>query len=88
MAAFISHEFGVYMLIYALEEWQNAGYFAAYKIRESLAEYFNRAISGGCDSFNEYEEYIQFFVKERRDHPLATVNEMYHKAIDTFLTNS
>jgi hypothetical protein len=81
MAAFISHEFGVYMLMGALEERQDAGYFAAYKIRESLAEYFNRPISGGCASFNEYEEYIQFFDNERHAHPLATVKEMYHSAM-------
>lgn len=48
----ISHEFGIYLLKDVLADTQAFKDFSCYQITESLAEYFNRTITGGHGKFD------------------------------------
>lgn len=84
---FISHEFGIYLLKDVLSDTPAFRDFSCYKITESLAEYFNRTITGVQHSFVRYdEEAIQFYAALRKSNPTIGVKEMFLRAKEAFIS--
>ena len=84
---FISHEFGIYLLKDVLSDTPAFRDFSCYKITESLAEYFNRTITGVHHSFVRYdEEAIPFYAALRKSNPTIGVKEMFLRAKEAFIS--
>lgn len=83
-AGFISHEFGIYLLMDILadtEAFQEYGY---YGLTEGLAEYFNTLVSGGLTDWSAGAEYMDFYKQLRAEHPEITAREMFLRAADVY----
>lgn len=86
VAKLINHEFGIYLLKDVLSETRAFKDFSCYKITESLAEYFNRTITGGHYEFDWNDEYINFYRFLRDNNPSIGTKEMYLKAEEKFVS--
>lgn len=81
---FISHEFGIYLLIDILFNrgiLNSSNIFTYYQLFESLAEYYNERICGGCKYFDNFNESIDFYRTLKHHNPLISPEEMILNAI-------
>ncbi|RDY27850.1 hypothetical protein CHL78_007550 [Romboutsia weinsteinii] len=81
MSKFISHEFGIYLLVDILFNMDSFNMFSHYQLLESLAEYYNELICGGCKYFNEFSEYIDFYRTLQQNNTSISPKEMFLNAI-------
>lgn len=75
---FVSHEFGIYLLKEILSD-TNAfkDLLSNYKAIESLAEFYNRTISGGYNNFYWYDDYLRMYENIIIENPSITIKEMF-----------
>lgn len=85
LSKFISHEFGIYLLIDILfnrEILNSSNILTYYQLFESLAEYYNERICGGCKYFDNFNNYIDFYRELKNNNPLISPEEMILNAIN------
>lgn len=80
-ANFISHEYGIFILMKLLADTTAFTDMDNYQLTESLAEYFNMQITGTKEEFCD-QKWIDFYDKLRSDNPAITPKEMYQKAVE------
>jgi len=83
-AKFISHEFGIYLLMDVLADTEAFQVYSYYGLTEGLAEYYNMVVSGGLTDWNAGAEYIDFYTQLRDDDPEITAKEMFLRAVDFY----
>lgn len=89
LSKFISHEFGIYLLIdilFNVEILNSSNILTYYKLFESLAEYYNERICGGCEYFDDFDNHIDFYRTLKHNNPLMSPEEMILDAIKCYNT--